>query len=200
MEPPFPAVVGRRPGARGGRAARRRAPGADRHRATGAAVGASSRAPTCWRRWLRERVRRRRDAIATRAVHAGLEPDPAFGSVIPAIHQTSTYVQPAPGEFVERLRLLALGQPDPQPRSSGARRARGRARASRSPPGMAAEHALITARVPAGDAHRAARTTSTAAPTGSSTRCSAAGASSYDLVDQTDLDAVARGGARRHPR
>ena len=39
--------------------------------------------------------------FATRAVHAGLEPDPAYGSVVPAIHQTSTYVQRAPGDFVE---------------------------------------------------------------------------------------------------
>ena len=30
----------------------------------------------------------------------------------PPIHQASTYVQPAPGEFVGGLRLLALGQPD----------------------------------------------------------------------------------------
>ena len=39
--------------------------------------------------------------FATRAVHAGLEPDPSYGSVVPPIYQTSTYVQPAPGEFVE---------------------------------------------------------------------------------------------------
>jgi cystathionine gamma-synthase len=45
--------------------------------------------------------RRGRDAFATRAVHAGLAPDPTFGSVIPAIHQTSTYAQRRPGEFVE---------------------------------------------------------------------------------------------------
>jgi cystathionine gamma-synthase len=43
---------------------------------------------------------RGRDAFATRAVHAGLTPDPSYGSVIPAIHQTSTYAQPNPGEFV----------------------------------------------------------------------------------------------------
>jgi cystathionine gamma-synthase len=41
------------------------------------------------------------DAFATRAVHAGLEPDPAYGSVIPPIHQTSTYAQRSPGEFAE---------------------------------------------------------------------------------------------------
>ncbi len=39
--------------------------------------------------------------FATRAVHAGLEPDPTYRSVIPAIHQTSTFAQPAVGEFVE---------------------------------------------------------------------------------------------------
>ena len=39
--------------------------------------------------------------FATRAVHAGLSPDPTYGSVIPAIHQTSTYAQAAPGDFVE---------------------------------------------------------------------------------------------------
>ena len=43
----------------------------------------------------------RRARLATRVEHAGLDPDPTFGSVIPPIHQTSTYVQPAPGEFVD---------------------------------------------------------------------------------------------------
>ena len=38
--------------------------------------------------------------FATRAVHAGLDPDPSYGGVVPAIHQASTYVQPEPGEFV----------------------------------------------------------------------------------------------------
>ena len=36
----------------------------------------------------------------TRVVHAGLDPDPSYGGVVPAIHQASTYVQEAPGEFV----------------------------------------------------------------------------------------------------
>jgi cystathionine gamma-synthase len=39
-------------------------------------------------------------SFQTRAVHAGLSPDPTYGSVIPAIHQTSTYRQRAVGEFV----------------------------------------------------------------------------------------------------
>ena len=41
------------------------------------------------------------DQFATIAVHAGLEPDPATGAVIPPIHQSSTYVQPRVGELVD---------------------------------------------------------------------------------------------------
>lgn len=37
--------------------------------------------------------------IATRAVHAGSEPDPRTGAVIVPIYQTSTYAQAAPGDF-----------------------------------------------------------------------------------------------------
>jgi cystathionine gamma-synthase len=51
-------------------------------------------------------VSRRR--LATRVVHAGLEPDPSYGSIIPPIHQTSTYVQPSPGEFVEEYDHVIL--------------------------------------------------------------------------------------------
>jgi cystathionine gamma-lyase len=38
-----------------------------------------------------------RDAFATRAIHAGQEPDPATGAVITPIYATSTYVQESPG-------------------------------------------------------------------------------------------------------
>lgn len=34
---------------------------------------------------------------ATRYIHAGMEPDPSTGAIIPPIYQTSTYVQEAPG-------------------------------------------------------------------------------------------------------
>jgi cystathionine gamma-synthase len=88
--------------------------------------------------------------FATRAVHAGLAPDPAYGSVVPAIHQSSTYVQRAPGDFVEdydysrsanptrRALEVALGELEG---------GHGTAFAS----GMAATHALITAVCGAGD-------------------------------------------------
>ncbi|HTB25000.1 MAG TPA: cystathionine gamma-synthase [Puia sp.] len=35
--------------------------------------------------------------FATRLIHAGMEPDPSTGAIIPPIYQTSTFVQAAPG-------------------------------------------------------------------------------------------------------
>jgi cystathionine beta-lyase/cystathionine gamma-synthase len=40
----------------------------------------------------------RTPGFATRAIHAGQEPDPATGAVMPPIYQTSTYVQQAVGQ------------------------------------------------------------------------------------------------------
>ena len=90
---------------------------------------ASSRAPTCSRPsradGVRDARRPRRAWIPTRR----------YGSVIPAIHQTSTYVQPARRRVRRGLRLRALGQPDARRARGRARRARGRPRRSRSPAG-----------------------------------------------------------------
>lgn len=36
--------------------------------------------------------------FATKAIHAGVEPDPQTGAVMTPIYQTSTYAQPSPGE------------------------------------------------------------------------------------------------------
>jgi cystathionine gamma-lyase len=38
------------------------------------------------------------DGFATRAIHAGQEPDPSTGAVVVPIYQTSTYVQPSVGQ------------------------------------------------------------------------------------------------------
>ena len=40
----------------------------------------------------------REHGFATRAIHAGQEPDPVTGAVMPPIYQTSTYVQEAVGQ------------------------------------------------------------------------------------------------------
>src|SRR3954468_15356573 len=82
--------------------------------------------------------------LATRVVHAGLEPDPSYGGVVPAIHQASTYVQPAPGEFVEDYDYSRSANPT----RAALERALGElegGRGSAFSSGMAAEHALITA-------------------------------------------------------
>jgi cystathionine gamma-synthase len=88
--------------------------------------------------------------FATRAVHAGLDPDPSFGSVIPPIHQTSTYVQPAPGQFVEDYDYARSANPT----RTALERALGELEgglASCFSSGMAATHGLITAHCEAGD-------------------------------------------------
>ena len=88
-------------------------------------------------------------AFATRAVHAGLDPDPHFGSVIPAIHQTSTYAQSAPGAFVEDFDYSRSANPT----RSALERALGELEGglgSAFSSGMAATHALITVVAQAG--------------------------------------------------
>jgi cystathionine gamma-synthase len=93
-------------------------------------------------------VTRRR--FATRAVQAGLEPDPAYGSIVPAIHQASTFVQRSPGEVVEDYDYSRGANPT----RSALERALGElesGRATTFASGMAAEHALITAAAAAGD-------------------------------------------------
>src|SRR5690242_9293939 len=88
--------------------------------------------------------------FATRAVHAGLEPEPSYGGVVPPIHQASTYVQKGPGDFVEDFDYSRSANPT----RSALERAVGELEgglASAFSSGMAAEHALITAVCDAGD-------------------------------------------------
>jgi cystathionine gamma-synthase len=88
--------------------------------------------------------------FATRAVHAGLEPDPSYGGVVPAIHQASTYVQPSPGEFVGDYDYSRSANPT----RSALERALGEIEGGLGTAfssGMAAEHAVITATAAAGD-------------------------------------------------
>jgi cystathionine gamma-synthase len=87
--------------------------------------------------------------FATRAVHAGLEPDPSYGSVIPPIHQTSTYAQRAPGEFVEDFDYARSANPT----RAALERALGELEGglgSAFASGMSATHALLTAATDAG--------------------------------------------------
>jgi cystathionine gamma-synthase len=88
--------------------------------------------------------------FATRAVHAGLEPDPSYGGVVPAIHQASTYVQRAPGDFVEDYDYSRSANPTRAALERALSELEG-GHGSAFSSGMAAEHALITAVAKAGD-------------------------------------------------
>jgi cystathionine gamma-synthase len=128
--------------------------------------------------------------FATRAVHAGLEPDPAYGSIVPPIHQTSTYVQRAPGEFAGDYDYARSANPT----RAALERALGELEGglgSCFSSGMAAEHAVITAACSAGDHVLLPRDLY-----GGTYRLVDKVLSrfdlAYDMVDQTDLDAVAR--------
>jgi cystathionine gamma-synthase len=126
--------------------------------------------------------------FATRAVHAGLEPDPSYGGVVPAIHQASTYVQSAPGEFVEEYDYSRSANPT----RAALERAIGELEgglASAFSSGMAAEHALITA-----VAHEGAHVVIPDDLYGGTYRLVdkvlTRWGLEYTMVDQTDLDAV----------
>jgi cystathionine gamma-synthase len=88
--------------------------------------------------------------LDTRVVHAGLDPDPTYGSVIPAVHQTSTFRQRSPGEFTEDYDYSRSANPT----RTALERALGELEgglASAFASGMAATHAVITALCEAGD-------------------------------------------------
>jgi cystathionine gamma-synthase len=127
--------------------------------------------------------------FATRVVHAGLEPDPAFGGVVPAIHQATTYVQRAPGEFVEDFDYSRSANPT----RAALERALGELEGglgSAFSSGMAAEHALITA-VANADSHMVIPDDLYGGTYRLVDKVLARWGIEYTMVDQTDVQAVA---------
>jgi cystathionine gamma-synthase len=127
--------------------------------------------------------------FATRAVHAGLEPDPAFGDVIPAIHQSTTYVQSAPGEFRERFDYSRSANPTRDALERGLGELEGGLGSAFSS-GMAGTHALLTAVCNAGD-HVVIPDDLYGGTYRLVDKVLSRWGLSYTMVDQTDLDAVA---------
>jgi cystathionine gamma-synthase len=126
--------------------------------------------------------------FATRAVHAGLEPDPSYGGVVPAIHQASTYVQTNPGEFVEDYDYSRSANPT----RAALERALGELEgglASAFSSGMAGEHALITATAAAGD-HVVIPNDLYGGTYRLVDKVLNRWGLNYTMVDQTDLDAL----------
>ena len=128
--------------------------------------------------------------FATRAVHAGLSPDPTYGSIIPPIHQTSTFVQPSPGEFVEDFDYARSANPT----RAALERALGELEGglgSAFSSGMAATHALITAHCSAGE-HVVLPADLYGGTYRLVDKVLTRFGIEYDMVDQTDLDALSR--------
>ena len=99
-------------------------------------------------------------------MHAGLEPDPTYGAVIPPIHQTSTFVQQSPGKFVDDYDYSRAGNPT-RTALEGCLGALEGGHGAAFGSGMAATHALLGLRE---RRSRSSRRTSTAARIASSTR------------------------------
>lgn len=129
------------------------------------------------------------DALATRVVHAGLDPDPTYGSVIPAIHQTSTFRQPHVGEFVEDFDYARSANPT----RAALERALGDLEGGHGTAfssGMAATHALLTAVCDAGD-HVILPSDLYGGTFRLVDEVLRRWGLRYTMVDQTDLDALA---------
>ena len=130
-----------------------------------------------------------RDAFATRAVHAGLTPDPTFRSVIPAIHQTSTYAQTAPGQFVGDYDYSRSANPTRAALEQALGELEG-GQAVAFASGLAAEHALITATCETG-AHVVLPDDLYGGTYRLVDKVLSRWGLRYDLVGQADLDALA---------
>ena len=114
--------------------------------------------------------------------------------MIPPIHQTSTFVQPAPGEFVEDYDYSRSANPT----RAALERALGELEGGHGAAfasGMAATHALLTAALDAGD-HLILPLDLYGGTYRLVDKVLARFGLAYDLVDQTDLDARARRAAR----
>ncbi len=127
-------------------------------------------------------------AFATRAVHAGLEPDPHYGSVIPAIHQTSTYAQSTPGAFVEEYDYARSANPTRAALELALGALEGGLGSAFSS-GMAATHALITVVAEAGG-HIVIPADLYGGTYRLVDKVLTRWGLEYTMVDQTDLDAV----------
>ena len=128
--------------------------------------------------------------FATRCVHAGLTPDPSYGSIIPAIHQTSTFVQGAPGEYVAGFDYARSSNPTRAALETALGELEGGLACAFSS-GMAAEHALITAIASAG-AHVVLPDDLYGGTYRLVDKVLSRFGVEYDMVDQRDLDALAQ--------
>ena len=125
----------------------------------------------------------------TRAVHAGLSADPTFGSVIPAIHQTSTYRQSGVGQFVGDYDYARSANPTRFALEEALGALEG-GRAVSFSSGLAAAHALLVHVMRAGD-HMVLPADLYGGTFRLVDKVMTQWGLRHTLVDQTDLDALA---------
>ena len=90
-------------------------------------------------------------AFATRAIHAGLAPDPTTGSIIPPIYQASTHVQDGIGGFRDGYEYNRAGNPTRSSLETQLAALEGGANALSFASGLAAEDALLRGILKPGD-------------------------------------------------
>ncbi|GAA2749329.1 cystathionine gamma-synthase [Amnibacterium kyonggiense] len=91
------------------------------------------------------------DGFATRAIHAGQTPDPVTGSIVPPIHQTSTFLQDGVGNLREGYEYGRSGNPTRTALEVQVAALELGAHASAFASGLAAEDALLRAVLAPGD-------------------------------------------------
>lgn len=128
-------------------------------------------------------------SFQTRAVHAGLRPDPAYGSVIPPIHQTSTYRQTGVGQFVGDYDYARSANPTRFALEEALGELEG-GRAVAFSSGLAAAHALLVHVMRTGD-HLVLPADLYGGTYRLVDKVLVQWGLRYTLVDQTDLDALA---------
>jgi cystathionine gamma-synthase len=132
----------------------------------------------------------RSDRFETRAVRAGLDPDPTYGSIVPAIHQTSTFVQPRVGELAAGYDYARAANPTRTALENALGALEG-GEAAVFASGMAATHAIITATCGAGD-HVVLPNDLYGGTFRLVDKVLSRWGLQHTMVDQTDLDALAR--------
>ena len=90
-------------------------------------------------------------SFATRAIHAGQEPDPRTGAIIPPIYQASTHVQDGIGGFREGYEYNRAGNPTRSSLETQLAALEGGASALSFASGLAAEDALLRGILKPGD-------------------------------------------------
>lgn len=91
------------------------------------------------------------DGFATRAIHAGQAPDPSTGSIVPPIHQTSTFLQDGVGTLRNGYEYGRSGNPTRTALEEQIAALELAAHASAFSSGLAAEDALLRVLLKPGD-------------------------------------------------